>query len=78
MDKETRAFIEKMFCNLNKKLDILYSEIKEIKELQLNYTRVSNLAHVLDENKSKANPCGENRKKEEVSMPRKIQLHLIL
>jgi len=69
MDKEMREFIKKIFCNLNSKIDKLYCEVKEIKELQFNHKKKSNFSHAFDE--SMTNFCGANRKKEEVLVSRK-------
>ncbi|MCB2299868.1 hypothetical protein [Clostridium tagluense] len=69
MDKETREFIEKMFCNLNIKIDKLYYEVKEIKELQLNHIKESNFSQGLAD--CMVNTCCDNSKKEEVLVFRK-------
>jgi hypothetical protein len=71
LDKETREFIEKMFGDLNNKLDILCNEVKEIKDLQLNHRKDSNCSETCDESNSQVKACGENKKKEETVITRK-------
>ena len=60
MDKEMKEFIENEFCNVNKKIDIILAEIKEIKELQ---SKVIKGPSDLHENKRAVNLRSSNRKK---------------
>jgi hypothetical protein len=55
MDKETGVFIEKMFCNLNNKINIVIYLVQQVKNLQLSNIKGSNVSQNSNESKRVVN-----------------------